>query len=348
VTSSPVVAGIGIFGCRDGRVYALDRVSGRRLWSFESPEGFGSSPLWLGELLVLGGYDGKVYALDARTGEPRWTVATRSHHRLPVADSTTVYIGSYDHRVYAIERARGSVKWTRDLGASVGDPAVAPGTVVAAGLDGRLQPRYLRTRRVRWTASWGSDSLVASDRESYRLVEPKTEHSSASISPPASEAGRRAERSERLPGGARRLGGGGDGIRTRDQGGDCHRSGGMAPRDRGRSPLRPAFAGDLVWITGYDGVLRGVDGAREGAHLVSGGILCTFRPALTGDTAFFSGLDGRLPWKPASDLAPPGVRRIPGRSGNWRGKAPVVPSARSGEFFGSLRGKLRLLGRKKR
>jgi hypothetical protein len=60
VTSTPLVAEDKvIFGCRDGRVYALSRADGRRVWAYAAADGFGSSPARAGETIVIGGYDGR-------------------------------------------------------------------------------------------------------------------------------------------------------------------------------------------------------------------------------------------------------------------------------------------------
>ncbi len=73
MTSSPViVAGKLIFGCRDGVVYALDRVSGSPLWTFAASCGVGASPAVHGESVIVADYNGYVYALAAEDGKEVW------------------------------------------------------------------------------------------------------------------------------------------------------------------------------------------------------------------------------------------------------------------------------------
>lgn len=301
VTSSPAVDGDRVvFGCRDGRVYALDRTDGRRLWSFAAENGFGSSPVRFGDRIIVGGYDGTVYALDRLTGEPRWKVVTQGRiTATAAADSASVYVGSYDHRLYAIDAALGTVRWSRNLkGILWASPAVGEGLVVAAGLDGRVSAVDARDGRVRWAAALGAPihsspalgdgkvlvgvkdgNLVALDLADGKVLWKAATGGEVNGSPAmrdgwavvGTESGRVV------------------GVETA--------TGRVAWRleTGGEVRCRPAFDGDVVWITGYDGFLRAVEW-RTGKETASfpAGSSAFSSPAVAGDTVFFGGLDGRF------------------------------------------------------
>jgi outer membrane protein assembly factor BamB len=72
-----------------GRIFAVSEASGALRWSVQtgatlpknvSPAGdwdfFVSSPVVVGETIVIGAGDGNVYALDLTTGKERWRVRT--------------------------------------------------------------------------------------------------------------------------------------------------------------------------------------------------------------------------------------------------------------------------------
>ena len=71
-----------------------------------------SSPTVAGRTVVLGGADGRIYALDLLTGAVRWTANTGGRVRASAAiEGGTVVVGSWDGRVYALDLATGAEKW---------------------------------------------------------------------------------------------------------------------------------------------------------------------------------------------------------------------------------------------
>lgn len=117
-------------------VLALDRDTGRRLWTYrrEPPEGFavdGHAGVALdGRRLFAGFSDGTVVALDAAEGSALWERETSQDVDLPEEDSSlpayldvdttpvvadgVVYAASHAAGVYALDERGGGVKWRRD------------------------------------------------------------------------------------------------------------------------------------------------------------------------------------------------------------------------------------------
>lgn len=69
VTSSPAVwQGILFLGCDDGKLYALEVKTGKKLWEFRTGGNNVSSPAVCEGMVFFGCDDEKFYALEARTG----------------------------------------------------------------------------------------------------------------------------------------------------------------------------------------------------------------------------------------------------------------------------------------
>ena len=71
-----------------------------------------TSPVVIGNRLYVGDWLGNVYALDKRTGRTVWTAHTGGAVKGGIAVSgNRVYAGSYDGHLYAFERATGRRLW---------------------------------------------------------------------------------------------------------------------------------------------------------------------------------------------------------------------------------------------
>jgi len=70
--SSPTVAGGRVFiGDLIGVVHAVNVADGKPLWTFKTQSEIKSSPVVVGDILLMGSYDGNLYGLDAATGKQR-------------------------------------------------------------------------------------------------------------------------------------------------------------------------------------------------------------------------------------------------------------------------------------
>jgi outer membrane protein assembly factor BamB len=66
--SAAVTDTLVIAGSRDKRVHALDRKTGKEVWSFEARNKVDSSPVIVGDRVYAGSMDGKLYVLDLEKG----------------------------------------------------------------------------------------------------------------------------------------------------------------------------------------------------------------------------------------------------------------------------------------
>ena len=111
------------------RVFAIEALSGRELWSFERPlpegyvSGSESGVLVSGDRVYTGFVDGTLAALSGVTGEKLWDInlATEGHDELvlddicatPVEIDGTLVVSSYDNGLFGIDAAEGGQRWQR-------------------------------------------------------------------------------------------------------------------------------------------------------------------------------------------------------------------------------------------
>ena len=191
VHSSPAVAGgLIIAASLGGRIFAVDQAAGRLRWSMQTgdtlprniaPAGgwdlLVSSPVIIGNTVVIGGQDGIVYALDLATGRVKWRGKTNGKVRgTPAVSEGVVVAGSWDGRVYAYDLATGAQKWVNrtagdtmnlkafgfDRLAIQGSPAILGGQVFIGSRDGGLYGIDFKTGERQWRATHRGSWVVGS------------------------------------------------------------------------------------------------------------------------------------------------------------------------------------------
>lgn len=102
-----VVAGCGLDSQETGKIWGLDRTSGKVRWKINAKNDCQtSSPVHLGDgkTVVLGCIDGSLYAVNALNGTVSWTFkAGKGIWATPAMDKNGVlYVASHDGYVYAL------------------------------------------------------------------------------------------------------------------------------------------------------------------------------------------------------------------------------------------------------
>ncbi|HYW09269.1 MAG TPA: PQQ-binding-like beta-propeller repeat protein [Longimicrobium sp.] len=127
-----------------GWIFALDRGTGRVLWSYRNGEGkdlrsVSSAPTVAGRLLLASDLHGNsFFAVDRVTGKEVWRVngvpGYVGPREAPVAVGETAYVSSSDRHVYAVEVQTGRIVWKRKLPGSSNGFAVCGDRIFAAWL----------------------------------------------------------------------------------------------------------------------------------------------------------------------------------------------------------------------
>ena len=104
----------------------------------EHPPMIHSSPASDGKIVVFGCDDGKVYAISASGGILQWSAKTGGAILAsPSIDGNTVFVASLDGSMYAFNSADGTLRWKRELGAPVHAPQAVDETHIYVGTTGR-------------------------------------------------------------------------------------------------------------------------------------------------------------------------------------------------------------------
>ncbi len=97
VSSQPtVVGGVVYFGSWDGKQYAVDAKTGKKLWEFETGYPSRSGAAYADGVLYFADAGGRMFAVDARSGQKLWQVKI-DPHPMNIATSAPIY---YNGRVY--------------------------------------------------------------------------------------------------------------------------------------------------------------------------------------------------------------------------------------------------------
>jgi len=112
-----------IYACSlDHRVYAIEADTGELYSGWAEPFDAGSeiksSPVIVGDVLVVATEEGEVFGLDVETGKSKWpnVVDLDAHVLAPIfASGGTVYINAQDNRLYTFEGATGRQNWSVPL-----------------------------------------------------------------------------------------------------------------------------------------------------------------------------------------------------------------------------------------
>ena len=96
--------GIVYVGSWDSNIYALNAITGEKIWSYKTSGPVQSTPLIRNGVVYIGSSDQNVYALNATNGVKIWNYTTLgSVNSAPTFYENTVYIGSNDHCIYALK-----------------------------------------------------------------------------------------------------------------------------------------------------------------------------------------------------------------------------------------------------
>lgn len=155
IKAGPVIAGDQLIVARtDGAVTALDRDTGRKLWTVTTGGEILGTPAWSGHTLVFGSGDGKVHALDD-SGKTVWTFDARLPvYGTPLIDDATVYIGDNGGRLHALDLSTGKPRWTfsrADYSIEC-KPCVWGDLIVFGAWDGYLYGIDRADGKLRWKA----------------------------------------------------------------------------------------------------------------------------------------------------------------------------------------------------
>jgi len=112
-SSASIVSGTVFFGSMEGALYAVDLVTGKQRWRYETTGPVQeSSPCVHNGIVYIGDTNGIFHAVDIASGKPRWTYKTGSEIKSsPNVSGNRIYFGSYDQNLYCLSTDTGALIW---------------------------------------------------------------------------------------------------------------------------------------------------------------------------------------------------------------------------------------------
>jgi polyvinyl alcohol dehydrogenase (cytochrome) len=110
VSSTPtVVGGVVYFGSWDGKQYAVDAATGKKLWEYDCEVSSRSGAAYGDGVLYFGDMAARLHAVDAKTGAPKWKTKIDPHPSAvatgaPIYHQGRVYISISSHEEGAMLR----------------------------------------------------------------------------------------------------------------------------------------------------------------------------------------------------------------------------------------------------
>jgi outer membrane protein assembly factor BamB len=145
-----------------GQVLALASWDGHQVWKHPLPGRTESSPLVVGNKVIVGCECNTIYAFDKTTGKTIWERHVNGAVKAaPAYSDGIIYVGDYSGEMTALHVNDGSIKWqTGSQGTSFGrtgrfyaTAAIAFGRVYVGNTDGRMYSFDQQTGDLAWSHS---------------------------------------------------------------------------------------------------------------------------------------------------------------------------------------------------
>jgi len=156
VTTAAIVGDHVYVPALSGKLYCLDRKTGKEIWTYRSIEnpdpnvfapGFKAAPSVTADTVYTGDEDGVLHAVDRKTGKKRWTFKTGAEIAGGAAVlGEKIIIGSYDSFLYCLKAKDGSLLWKFQTMNRINcAPAIAGDYTFVAGCDEHLRVINIKT-----------------------------------------------------------------------------------------------------------------------------------------------------------------------------------------------------------
>jgi outer membrane protein assembly factor BamB len=142
----------------NGRVVAMSMKTGKVLWAHGLGPGSESSPLILGQSVIIGDQGGTVHSYRTTDGHTNWTFHASGAVKGGIAyGAGKVFFGDYGGHVYALDPSTGHEIWSASPGGTFySTPAVKFGRVYLGNTNGNVYAFSAGSGAQSWTASTGS------------------------------------------------------------------------------------------------------------------------------------------------------------------------------------------------
>ena len=143
--SSPVVSDGNVFFGNDKGTLIAVSTDGKIKWKYESGSAIDAAPMVFGKRVIFGSTDGVLRAVDKVTGKLLWSYTTDnqiagSANVWTVGNKAGIVVGSYDYNLHCVDPETGKALWKVETENYVnGTPAILNGRIVFGGCDGMIR-----------------------------------------------------------------------------------------------------------------------------------------------------------------------------------------------------------------
>ena len=151
--SSPAYSdGVVYIGDLGGVLHAVNARDGKKIWTFKSGNEIKSSPVVVGDRVLIGSYDENLYCLSTRNGSVLWKVKTNGPvHSTPSVLNGMAFIAGCDEVFRAIRISDGKEMFTVASGSYTGaSPAVRLGNAYYGTFDNEVLGVSLSQHKIMW------------------------------------------------------------------------------------------------------------------------------------------------------------------------------------------------------
>ena len=151
--SSPAYSdGVVYIGDLGGWFHAVNATNGKKLWAFKAGSEIKSSPVVVGDRVLIGSYDQHLYCLSTRNGSVIWKVRTNGPvHSTPSISEGVAFIAGCDELFRGIRVSDGHEMFNVSSGAYTGaSPAVSGTSAYYGTFDNEVLMVSLKEHRVVW------------------------------------------------------------------------------------------------------------------------------------------------------------------------------------------------------
>src|ERR1041384_2912615 len=151
--SSPAYgSGVVYIGDLGGWINAVSATDGKKLWAFKTNGEIKSSPVVVGDRVLIGSYDENLYCLSARDGAVLWKFKTNGPvHSTPSIWNGIAFIAGCDEMFRAIRVSDGKEMFSVSSGAYTGaSPALRANSAFYGTFDNEVLSVSLTEHKVTW------------------------------------------------------------------------------------------------------------------------------------------------------------------------------------------------------
>ena len=151
--SSPAYgSGVVYIGDLGGWLNAVNASDGKKLWAFKANGEIKSSPVVVGDRVLIGSYDEQLYCLSARNGSVLWKFKTNGPvHSTPSISDGMAFIAGCDELFRAIRISDGKEVFHVSSGAYTGaSPALRGGSAFYGTFDNEVLSVDLAQKQIAW------------------------------------------------------------------------------------------------------------------------------------------------------------------------------------------------------